>query len=212
MARSVTFVIALFIVASGTPVLYGQHANFSIPVAPFITAPVQPFVTAPITSFGTIPTFAPPIISTFTGPGYFTNPIGPQTVRRGPIVGQPQFVGHPQFVVPNHGVTVVAPYGTTVVAPGATVIVSNSVVAPGVVTGPRSRVVPGSVVVGSAAVPATRPVVVQQPVYFPAGTPRAYVIQQLGNPSATVLTRNLEVMGYGNGVTVYIQNGVVVIR
>ena len=63
--------------------------------------------------------------------------------------------------------------------------------------------------------PGSAPVVstpVRGSAHFPAGTSRAQVIQQLGQPSVTIVTFDGEMLGFTNGAMIYLQNGLVVIR
>jgi hypothetical protein len=217
---------------------HAQRGGFAIGIAPVIHSPVQPFVTSPVMGFGTgfvtFPAITPPIVSTFVSPSHFNVGAGFAPVHPiQPLVHVPAFVPHGVF--PHNNVTIIAP-GNTVVAPHTTVITPNAVVvAPattvvgtGLVSSPGSVIVRGGaallghhpvvgtvnpVVVGGPIVapPVVSPVVPGS-VFFPAGTPRAQVIGQLGPPLASVVTRDREILGFGGGVTVIIQNGIVVVR
>jgi hypothetical protein len=180
------------IALTGASFAHAQRAGFVVAgVPPVINSPVQPFITSPVGPFGVMPAITPPIISTFISPthlnaGFVTAGIQPpQTVFIGP-----QFVPATSVIVPNH---VIVPSTVFVAGPGSVIGPAFTVVGP---------VGPGSVV------PAPLPVA----PHFPAGTPRAYVLQQLGAPAVTIVTREGETLGFSNGTMVYIQNGVVVIR
>jgi len=187
----VSLVIAT-ITLSIAPLVHAQRAGFVVAgVQPVVNSPVQPFISSPVGQFGVMPAITPPIVSTFISPthlnaGFVTAGIQPpQTVFIGP-----RFVPTSTVIVPNH---VLLPSTVFVAGPG-------SVIGPGVtVVGPIG---PGSVV-PAPLYPAPR---------FAAGTPRAQVIQQLGAPVVTIMTRDGETLGFSNGATIYIQNGVVVIR
>jgi hypothetical protein len=94
--------------------------------------------------------------------------------------------------------------GATVIAPNSTVITNSTVII-------QQPIVP-AVAVGIAPIPAQRPAVVTPvtPVATGApavGTPRQQVIQQFGNPTTTMYTRNGETLYFAGGATVFMQNG-----
>lgn len=128
---------------------------------------------------------------------------GPATPQAPAIVTRSRFTGVPTVIIPPP--PVVAPVPLVPTFP--TVIVRNQILVPGqtVFQAP----------VGSPSAGGFIPSNTAQPVapfnsgrhMLPAGTARADVIQQLGQPSVTVVTSTGETLYFSGGVTVIIQNG-----
>ena len=193
--------IAIIVMALGAPAAYAQRAGFVTAGIPFIQSPVQPFVSSPVGPFGVMPAITPPIISTFVSPTHFVG---------GFSRTQPGFIVGPPFVTPNNGVTIFIQQGAVVVPGSTTVFGPGSFFGPAIAVAPP--VGPAFAPVGAFVMPAPTVVPVPATARIPAGTPRAQVIQQLGVPLVTIVTRDGEALGFAGGVTIFIQNGIVVIR
>jgi hypothetical protein len=162
---------------------------------PYQQTPYQPTVNPPLV----IPGFSQPVVVPFTAApvtGFVTSPVapfggqiflpqvqGPLVVTQSPRRHHRGFRSHPSTVV---------------------------------VAGPQfgTHLAPQFVPQATFAVPATpAPLVPTGPMVvsaFPAGTPRAHVLAQLGPPSVTIITNSGETLYFNGGVTVIIQNGQVI--
>jgi len=206
-------VLAVFVlVVLGAMPSMAQHAGFRIGIAPTINPPVVipgfaqpgfaqpmvvPFGVAPISvfsqsPFGFAPTQAPLVVTRggfVSGSALVTQPFG------GFLVQTPQVFFPAQTIVPN-------PF----IGPGQ--VVPNPFIVPGQVAAPSQVVQPGSVFVqaprshltpgGTIAIPG-------------AGTPRAQVLTQLGQPASSIVTRTGETLYFNGGISVFIQNGQVAV-
>lgn len=189
-----------FVVAIAPPALPAQQPRMQTPqptgppqprpafqssVQPFPVSPVQQFGfgPSPITpfGFGVTPHMVPPIIST----------------SYSPIFGQFQQLTSGSGIAGN-GITIIVPNGTMFTSGN---IFTNSTVIyqqPSVLGQNHS-----TGVIKQQAQPTA------QPVYTPpaVGTPRNQVLQEFGTPSATVITREGEVLFFTGGVEIIIRDG-----
>jgi hypothetical protein len=158
------------------------------PVQPFTQSPVQPFMQSPVQPFGVAPA-AIPAPSAAPKSNFFLNPH--------------RFGG-------RNDITVIAPGGTVIlpsnglIAPGAGFVPGFA--APAFVPGFNS----GGVIVQTGPSPVERGVTHERtaPAHLPpAGTTREQVIQQFGNPAASVITRDGETLVFNGGLTIFLQNG-----
>lgn len=175
-------------------------------------------------AFGFPPTQAPAVVvrgGTFTGNGGFiAAPIGGVAFPFQPfgLPGQQFIIPGQQFVFPNQ---VMIPHqpGFVPYQPG---FVPNPVVVPNQLLVPGQTVVPPLVFpTGPPIYPVQAPIQIipamQAPIaYFgppvrlappPAGTPRAQVLRQFGEPTISVITSRGEILRFRGDVTVVIQNG-----
>jgi hypothetical protein len=202
MPSKILPIVVLMIVTLAAPRLQAQNAGFATAgIQPVIQSPVQPFVSSPVGQFGVLPAITPPIISTFPGPTH--TPIGPGVVSR------------------FNGVIVVYPYGSVITPASAFIAGPASVIGPATTIvrpiGPSTVVAtPPPSAPATVAPPVVAPPVGPPPdgrrVHVPAGTTRAQVIQQLGEPVTTIVTQDGEMLGFSDGAMIYLQNGVVVMR
>jgi hypothetical protein len=201
MRFKIVSLAGLMIATLAAPRLHAQRAGFATAGIQPVQSPVQPFVSSPVGQFGVMPAITPPIISTFPGPTHM--PIGPGLVSR------------------FNGVIVIYPYGSVITPASAFIAGPSSVIGPATTLvapiGPSTVVaVPRPSPPATVPPPVTAPPIARPPdgwrVHMPAGTTRAQVIQQLGEPTATIVTQDGEMLGFSDGAMIYLQNGVVVLR
>ena len=206
-------VLAVFVlvVLGATPSM-AQHAGFRIGIAPTINPPVvipgfaqpgfaqpvvAPFGVAPVSvfsqsPFGFAPTQAPLVVTRggfVLGSPLVTQPFG------GFLVQTPQVFFPAQTIVPN-------PF----IGPGQ--VVPNPFVVPGQVAAPFQVVQPGSFFTQAPQSHLTPGGTIGIPG---AGTPRAQVLTQLGQPASSIVTRTGETLYFNGGISVFIQNGQVAV-
>ena len=195
-------VLAVFVlvVLGATPSM-AQHAGFRIGIAPTINPPVvipgfaQPGFAQPmVVPFGVAP------ISVFSqSPFGFAPTQAPLVVTRGGFV-----LGSPLVTQPFGGFLVQTPQ---VFFPAQT-IVPNPFIGPGQVAAPFQVVQPGSVFTQAPQSHLTPGGTIGIPG---AGTPRAQVLTQLGQPASSIVTRTGETLYFSGGISVFIQNGQVAV-
>src|SRR6266516_3531852 len=189
-------VLAVFVlvVLGATPSM-AQHAGFRIGIAPTMNPPVvipgfaQPGFAQPVVApFGVAPTQAPLVVTRggfVLGSPLVTQPFG------GFLVQTPQVFFPAQTIVPN-------PF----IGPGQ--VLPNPFVVPGQVAAPFQVVQPGSVFTQAPQSHLTPGGTIGIPG---AGTPRAQVLTQLGQPASSIVTRTGETLYFCGGISVFIQNG-----
>ena len=173
---------------------------FPIVIAVFAIASLSPAVQAQRAGFVTagIPVVNSPVMPFVSSP---VTPFGVIPAITPPIIST--------FPAPNFFFNTNAGFGVANVQPVPIVVGPPFIPNSGVtVIVPQTNFI-APVVVAPTAAPAPP---VRRPFHVPAGTPRAQVIQQLGAPAVTIVTRDGEVLGFSSGVTIYLQNGIVVIR
>jgi hypothetical protein len=100
-----------------------------------------------------------------------------------PILPVPLIPNSPTIIVPNR----------VVVNPGPVILVAPNPIQPGLPFNPQAGFVPQTGLV---------------PQFF--GMPRAEVLRRLGQPTVTIMTSTGETLYFTGGVTVILQNGVVI--
>ena len=115
------------------------------------------------------------------------------------------------IVVPAQGIAQVplVPNFPTVIVPNQ-VLVPGQTFFPGMINPTPVVVSPNVVQPGFPFVPSVSVVQPVQPLYPLLGMPRADVLRHYGQPSVTVVTSSGETLYFTGGVTVIIQNGLVV--
>lgn len=179
---ALVFLAMIVIVAATAISAPAQHAGFRIAIAPPVY--YQPTVHPPLV----VPWFLQPIVMPFTAAPvapFTTAPVGPfwfPPTQAPMIVSQAPFQQPVQRQFRQHNAFV----------PAQTVIIQTVPVVPQAYFGP--------------------PVTIAAPVVpvISAGTPRAQVFAQLGQPTVTVVTHTGETLYFNGGVTVIIQNGQVI--
>jgi len=196
--RKLAFTFATIAIAV-TPGM-AQHPGFRVGIAPaFSPAIVAPTVNPPIV----IPGFAQPMVVPFTT----------QSATFGfPASGLPNF-GFPTFGFQTFGVPT---FGFPPIQAPLIVTRPEFHHGNGFVAGhraPEQIIVPGAVFVNTPQAPFGPPPARGEAITPAApraprlGMPRAEVLKQFGQPSASVITRTGETLYFGGGVTVIIENG-----
>jgi hypothetical protein len=183
---------AVLLLAVSPAAGFAQITGFRVGIAP---APFG-FPPVPQAQFGIPPLAFPPAVA-------------PQTPFGGGFFGVSPFVS-PFPVVPFG--TAIAPTFPTVIIPNQVLLPGQTFVQPPVIVGPPPAVpavTPPSVILGPPhpGQPGT-PLAPQGPPRMPPpGTSRADVIQQMGQPSVTIVTGSGETLFFPGGASVIIRNG-----